>query len=131
MNKQGLTLIEVIISALVLSIAVGGLLLVFSMEKGVISRTGRRVQAMDFARQTLEQLKNAVGADTWPASGDLSSGTHNSEGFLTLTGDFGPGGKFAGAGRSYIVTNMDPDSSGGDPDYKSVTVTVDWDEPAQ
>ncbi|GAG34459.1 unnamed protein product [marine sediment metagenome] len=128
MNNRGLTLIEVIISALILSIAVGGILLVFTTEKGVVSHTGRRVQAMDFTRQTLEQLKNAVGADTWPAAGDLSSGTHNSEGFLTLPGDFGPGGRFAGAGRSYTVNDV---LDSGDIIYKSVTVTVDWSEPTE
>ncbi len=134
MNKRGLTLIEVIISALILSITVGGILFVFTTQVGVVSRTGRRIQTMNFARQTLEQLRNKVGADTWPASGGLSSGTHNSEAFLSLAGTgFGVGEPFGVTApaipRSYVVTDIDPDSSGGDPDYKSVTVTVDWAEP--
>ena len=138
MKKLGLTLIEVIIASLILSITVGGILYLFSTEKVVISRTGRRVEAMNFARQTIEQLRNEVRDDTWLV-GTLSAGTHSTEAFLSLSGTE-LGDKFPGQGRSYTVTDIDADSgfdSDGngvktdDIDYKKVTVTVDWTEPAE
>lgn len=125
MNKYGFSLIEVIVAALILVLTVGGILFVFSTEKGVVSRTGRKVQAMDFARQTLERLKNEVSAETWSAGGDLGQvGVAITE--PLSAGEFRD--KF-NATRSYIVTNVNPD--GGEVDYKSVTVTVEWEEPLE
>ena len=147
MNKRGLSLMEVIVSALILAITVGGVLYVFSTEKGVVARTGRQVQAMDFARQTLEELKNAVSADTWPFSG--TTGTPNStrddlgglKADVTFTDTLDAGAfrdKFFG-GRKYTVTNIDADTGvdaegdgfpANDVDYKMVEVVVEWEEPA-
>lgn len=126
MNRQGLTLVEVIVSTLLLVLTVGGVLFIFSIEKGAVTRTGRRMQAMDFARQTLEQLKNAVDANTWPNSGNLSGGEHTAETFLSLSGTE-LGDKFGGT-REYTVTDKNPDAD-AEIDYKEVTVTVDWTEP--
>ena len=139
-QKYGLTLIEVIISSLILSITVGSILYLFSTQEVVVARTGRRVEAMNFARQTIEQLKNEVRNDTWLV-GTLSAGTHTiaSEAFLSLSGTE-LGDKFPGQGRTYTVTDIDADNTfnsdgiGGtndDIDYKKVTVTVDWTEPSE
>ena len=124
----------------------GGVLYVFSTEKGVVARTGRRIQAMYFVRQKLEELKNKVGGDTWPG-GDLAetdptwAGTEeNWTSWELLTGDFGEGGKFEGQGRRYRVRNIDADTTfdsdndgdaTNDIDYKQVEVVVDWQEPAE
>lgn len=132
MNKQGLTLIEVIVSAVILALTVGGVLYIFSTEKGVVARIGRQVQAVDFARQTLEELKNEVDADTWPNTGGL--GTVG----VAITEPLSPGepsdfrDKFGGA-REYTVTNIDADGNTTYEydEYKAVTVKVEWTEPAE
>ena len=124
MNRHGFTLVEVIVSAVILAVAVGLLLQVFSTESGVLDRTGRRMQAMDFARQKLEELKNAVDAQTWPNTGDLAAGV----GIAATLPDSELKDKFSGT-RTYTVTNMDID--GGGLDYKRVSVTVDWSEPSK
>ena len=84
---------------------------------------------MVFARQTLEELKNAVGADTWPNSGLL--GTVGVGITATLPGSELKS-KFSGT-RNYTVTNIDADGVGGyeDDEYKQVTVTIDWTEPTE
>ncbi len=128
-NKHGFSLTEVIVSALILALTAGGVLYMFSTEKGIAARSGRQIRAMDFTRQTLEELRNAVGADTWPATGNLSAGAHTTEAFLSLAGT--ELGDTFGGSREYQVADIDPDSSGGAPDYKSVTVTVNWTEPAE
>lgn len=125
MEKRGFTLVEVIVASLILVFTVAGLLFVFSSERAALERAGRRIQAMDFARQTLEQLKNEVRADTW-LTGTLSAGTHNTEAFLSLS-DYKLGYNFSG-NRWYEVTDRNPDAD-AEIDYKEVTVTVDWDEP--
>ena len=126
MNKQGLSLMEVIVSALILAVTVGGILYIFSTEKGVVARTGRRVQAMDFSRQTLEELKNAVGADTWPDQGFL--GTVGAA--ITDPLDAGAFADKFGGSRSYEVVDIDVDFD-GTTDYKQVSVTIIWEEPAE
>ena len=124
MNKHGFTLIEVIISALILALSVGGVLFIFSTEKGVVAHTGRTMQAMDFARQTLEELKNDVGADTWPNAGDLAAGV-DKPAPITNGGDFTS--IFEGD-RKYTVNDV---VVNGDTVYKSATVTVNWTEPVE
>jgi len=139
MKKHGLTLLEVIVASLVLAITVGGVLYIFSTEKGIVARTGRQVVAMDFTCQQLEDLKNAVtagGADAWPG-GTLDEtdsawgdpGTWNA--WEDLSGEFAWAGKFGGQGRRYRVQNIDADGAGEPVDYKQVQVVVDWDEPAE
>ena len=128
MEKRGFTLVEVIVASLILVFTVAGMLFIFASEKAALERAGRRIQAMDFARQTLEQLKNEVRADTW-LTGTISAGTHNTEAFLSLSG-YKLGDSF-NAAREFTITDIDIDSSGGDPDYKSITVAVDWVDPSE
>lgn len=126
MNKSGLTLVEVIISALILALTVGSLLYVFATEKGIVARSGRGIQAMDFAIQTLEELKNEVRADTWEESNQPLTVTSAWGSWENLSGDFYT--KFSGR-RHYRVDSVD----GIDPNtgYRSVTVEVDWQEPSE
>lgn len=123
MNKHSLTLLEVIISALILSITTASILYLFSTGKIVVSHTGRKIQAMDFAGQTLEELRNAVREDTWD-TGDLKIQETD---WTSLSGDFGS--KFS-ARRKYKV---DQASTGAPTDtgYKRVRVTVDWTESSE
>jgi len=121
-NKSGLSLIEVIIASLLLALTVGCLLFVFSMEKGVIEGSGRKIQAMNFGCEQLETLKNAVSA-TWEETGQPLAA---SSGWQALRGELGT--TFAGQGIRYDVTDFDPDGDGAT-DYKQVTVTVDWADP--
>lgn len=125
MNKKGMTLVEVIVSAVILALTVGGLLYIFTTEKGAVAISGRNIQALDFAQQTMEELKNAVRADTWgEASEPLTL-----QGWTTyqpLSGAFGT--KFSGQRRYKVeqVTGIDPDTG-----YREVTVEVDWTEPVE
>lgn len=121
MEKRGFTLVEVIVASVILVSTVAGVLFVFSSEKAALERAGRRIQAMDFARQTLEQLKNEVRADTWDTpTNDLRIHTEAPQ---VLPGKLGA--NFAGQ-RGYLVT------AGPAPiadSYRIVTVTVNWSEP--
>lgn len=125
MNRSGLTLLEVLIAVLILSLSVGGILLIFSTEKVALSSTQRKMQGIGFCAQTLEHLKNEVGEDSWnvPAQPlSLVPPTHTTEGFLTLAGTE-LGDRF-GASRIYdVAAGPVPDS------YREVSVTVDWTEP--
>ena len=143
MNKNGMTLLEVIIAAMILSVTVGGILFIFSTEKGVVARTGRQMIAVDLGQQTIEALKNEVGADIWLTGSLTAIGIATTVGqgewtdWEALPGDLGD--KFAGQGKRYRVTNIDADLNydsdnnadlEDDLDYKQVEVVVDWSEPS-
>jgi prepilin-type N-terminal cleavage/methylation domain-containing protein len=81
-KHQGLSLIEVIVSLVLLSVLALGVSSVFSL----ISSPSRRsttgsldLQAANYARQTLEDLKNAVSADetSTGAGADLVDDSHS------------------------------------------------------
>ena len=119
MEERGFTLVEVIVASLILVFTVAGVLFVFSSERAALERAGRRIQAMDFARQTLEQLNNEV-RPTWDQAGEplrVQAWT----GWTALPGKFGT--NFSARRRYKVDAGPSPDS------YRIVTVTVDWSEP--
>lgn len=123
MRNQGLTLAEVIVSALILLLTTGGVMLIFSTERAAVTGTGRKMQAMDFSRQVLEKLKNDVRADTWNKNNEPLT-VRNWTSYETLPGTFGT--NFSGRRRYRVDSVSGVDSSTG---YRSVTVEVDWQEP--
>ncbi|MBI4436645.1 MAG: type II secretion system protein [Candidatus Omnitrophica bacterium] len=66
MNRRGVSLIEVLIGILIVTIASIGTLMYFAYAKGNIGKTGNRRAALERARQRLEQLM-ATNPDTLPA----------------------------------------------------------------
>lgn len=124
---------EVVVASLILALAVGGVLFVFSTEKISVAHTGRLIQAMYFPCQTLEHFRNEVGADTWPG-GTLAEGGP--------TDDPLPNCDFKnsfGATRSYVIVDKDADAAvdsdqdgdfTNDVDYKEITVTITWSDPS-
>jgi len=115
---------------LIVSIVAAGMLAVFVVSRRSVGFAGHRTQALDFARETIEELKGRVGGYLWPAGilgrDDLNEGGPYDRDLLA--GDFRD--RFGGQ-RSYTVTDIggDGDPVTPDEDYKMVTVTVTWTEP--
>jgi|GEM_PF-1761258 len=80
LNRRGVSLIEVLIGILIVTIASIGTLMYFAYAKGNIGKTGNRRAALERARQRLEQLM-ATNVDTIkpPADGQMYA--------LTCTGN--------------------------------------------
>lgn len=119
----GLTLLEVMVSMVILSISVAGMLTALTMGPKNINVADHRIAALNYAQETIEDLKGRVGiTGVTPGRAALNQGTYA----ITL-----PAGEikdvFGGTG-SYTITNI-----GGDENnthhYKKVTVTVSWTEP--
>ena len=126
----GFTLLEVMVSMVILSISVAGMLAALTMGPKNINVADHRIAALNFAQQTLEDLKGYVGETLWPTGtpgkGYLEAGKHPGEDdkpspSLAVGGELGT--TFGGA-RSYEVW----DNVAGT-DLKKVTVTVSWTEP--
>ena len=112
--KKGMSLIEVVISMLILGLIVAGMYATFSLiGSGPNAASSVQLKAVNYARQTLEQLKNDVSADT------------NGRGAPLKAASYGPETIIAGAttfSRSYVVE----DKTISGVNYKRVTVTVSW-----
>lgn len=120
MGKNGMSLVEVVVSMLLLSLIVAGVAAVFSLAgKGPTTVGTLELEAANYARETLENLKNAVSTD--PArSAPLTVGTDIADPL--------PDADFKntyGGARTYTVEDVDSDTD-GIYDYKRVTVTVKW-----
>ncbi|MCX5715784.1 MAG: prepilin-type N-terminal cleavage/methylation domain-containing protein [Candidatus Omnitrophica bacterium] len=113
MNK-GMTLLEVMISMLILGLAAASIYATFAVVgKGPQKSSATDLQAMNYARETLEKLKNAVSTNS-TRSTLLDAGTNKSDAVA--------GGVFT---RTYDVVDIDANDD-GIVDYKKVTVTVKW-----
>ena len=118
-SKNGFTLIEVLVSMLILVIAVAGIFSVFTFTKRSTNIPGRQFQAMNLSRQQAEELRVAVQNYYYINNiGPLATGSYGPEpvNLGTLPGT-----------RSYVVTNVDLDGD-GIAESRKVTITVNWNE---
>jgi Tfp pilus assembly protein PilV len=71
-KSQGLLLIEVLISLVLMAAIVAGVFGSFVSSQRITTRANHRLLATNYTRQALEQLKSAVRADQWanPNDGD-------------------------------------------------------------
>ena len=106
-KNTGISLIEVVLAALIFSITSAGLFSTFSAQRIATERSERRLQAVYYARQVLEELRARVDQRNWD-SGDLSIGTHN-----------------LSSGAFNAAYNVTQDPTG----LRRVDLTVSWNEP--
>ena len=130
-GRRGFTLVEIIVSMLLLSTVAAGMLVVFVVGKRSVSLVGHKVQAISFAQETIDELRGRVGGYLWATPDTtLDVGDHDSDSDPDIcalpAGDFLD--TFNGA-RIYTVVNEPTGSADGEENYKKVTVTVNWNEP--
>lgn len=112
-NKNGISLVEVIVAAVIFVIAAFGMFSTLSMMRVSSDATDERLQAAYFGRQILEELRAKVDqrafcATTGDFINDLSVGVHNYP---------DPGGQFT---SQYNVTE-DPITH-----VRRVDLTIQW-----
>lgn len=99
-DKKGITLVEMVISVLILAMALGAMLGCFVIGRISATKAKHRVQAMNFLRGKMEEIK-AIGIDE-------SSGSYTLEEGLTGT----------------WIVNVDPKDG-----YKEIEVVISWQDP--
>ncbi len=115
-NQRGVSLVEILISAVIFSIAALGMFSTLSMMRVSSDVSDKRLGAAYFGRQCLEQLRAKVDQRAYDQvsgdfTNDLSLGNHN------CPDD--PNGVYT---ATYTVT-IDPTNQS-----RKVAVTVSWDE---
>ena len=108
-RKTGVSLVEVVISAVILAVALAALLASFVSVRKFVNRAERRLTGATLARDRFSSLTSAVNAATWN-SGNLAGGNVVSDAVVGSDG--------TNYGRSYIVSNV------AGSDYRQVNMTV-------
>ena len=119
-SLSGFTLIEILVGVVIFAITFGGLLVSFNASNIYISSSGRRLTAASFARSVLNELNNSVRADTWDDSNNPLFPVVDKA--ITLPGSFS---QYSG---SYTVVDGDDIDGDGQPDYRKVTITLNYPE---
>lgn len=146
LTQRGLTLMEVLVSLVLLTLVAGGTMIGFMLAGRVSQESVTGSQSVAEATQTLEKFRNRVAcrqagetaADTWfgpagatPCVSDAPIGAQpdvleasSYSPFLDPTRDLSNSAK-----REYTVTPVDVDPANPGPEAYAVTVRVRGDEP--
>lgn len=101
-NRRGFTLVEAVVSILILGIALGIMLIVFMMSRMSVAMAKHRIEAMNHARAAMEQLINNRTASLTLPDGDI---------------------KCLGGSYSRVIT-------GTGTGIIQIVVTISWNEPS-
>jgi Tfp pilus assembly protein PilV len=137
-KNSGVTLLEVIISLVILALVVISVSFAITVAIKNATRNRNRIVALGYAVSTIEWLKNYVTADTTATKYNYSGAyalAQNTTGVsMPFSADYESNYQTPlanlNATRNYTVTDIDLNADNV-PDLKKVTVTVNWTEPAQ
>ncbi|MFH0839040.1 MAG: hypothetical protein V1893_02520 [Candidatus Omnitrophota bacterium] len=119
-KKSAFSFVEVLIAAIIVNIVVIGCFGTFLAAKSKVNVTKRRLMALNYAQEKIEELVSLSFDDASLAVDDYNTNTlPNSE----LKDGFG-------GTRTYAVAwGPDDYSTGSGERYKIITVTITWTEP--
>ena len=122
-KQGGFTLVEVIVSLLILLTTAAGIFASFTAAQNYVLRSKRRIAAVNFARQKLEELRPYVRQDTWTNSTSGANFLYAPESSSQLYSEpFSFSSTWIGL-LNYTVTNTVNTAS------RMVSITANWTEP--
>jgi type II secretory pathway pseudopilin PulG len=133
-NSSGATLVEILVSVIIIGITVVPIFDGFMRGRAFVTRRSEERMALRLIERKAEQLLNAgygsAGADDDVTSINLASGTHPIDPSIVLNtwGDDCPSNDVSGS-LTWTVQNVDWASPGDRVYAKIVTVTLAWPDP--
>jgi prepilin-type N-terminal cleavage/methylation domain-containing protein len=132
-ERKGFTLIEVIVSAVIVALTAAGIFASFIAAQNYVSRSRGRTGTSSSVRQQIETLKVEVNQTIWSATATCNPDTNGlaltaacTDGWTNwgnVSGTFGLAPYFGK--RRYKVTELNPGSGGA----RKTEVQVNWTEP--
>jgi len=120
--KKGFSLLEIVISLIILGLTLAGIFSVFIAGRRYTERSRRKLVSLNVARQVIEKIKEDVRRDTWASSTNrLSTGSHDAAGIYTAPVDF--------SDWQGTVTYQVGDA--GTSGLRQATINVSWNEPSE
>jgi len=109
MDKKALTLLEIIVAMIILSLVMTGLVNVFVAGKQLVQHSRNRMSAGELGKRFIDPLQGYVREDTWSSNPlGTNSLANSSIGIYTA---------------SYILSNHPSDAT-----IKKVKTTISWTE---
>lgn len=127
-NKDGLTLVEIIVASLVFALTIAGLLSVFVAGSQHIIHARERITGAELGKLFIDPLQNYVRQDTWnqPGNNNLNlSAARVSLGTQKVNNRDFSGNYTVADGNS---TGINYDSALAGTDLRRVTATIAWNE---
>jgi len=113
MNKKALSLLEIIISTLILALVITGLINVLVAAKGFIQHTRYRVGAGEIGKEFVDPLQGYVREDTW-GSNYLGNAENPPQ---------------ASDPTGFYTADYEISVPSSNPEMRKVTVTLNWTDP--
>ena len=119
--KKGVTLVELVVSVIILALIVAGLAHIFVASRRFITLARSRAQAMEYNVNFLDSLNIHIRQDQWDNTSNplYPSATLKSGGSAKLD--------YINYSCEYNVTDLS--TMAGNPKLRKVTMTVNWTEP--
>ena len=117
MNKNGLSLLEILVATMIFALVITGLASVFLAGKTHIRHSQSRISAAEFSKYVIDPLQMQVRQDQWTATSNCLSNTDN----CTTETWTGQGG---------IVYTAITTTSAIATTLRKVTTNIQWSEPA-
>ena len=112
-KKNGFTLVEIMVSLIILAMLAAGLFSVFISSRNLVARSKRRLYAAEIARREIERRRHLLRADNWSLFNPTGS-------WSVCNGTVYP---------NYTVEcRIDPGPATTE-DYRKFSVRVRWNEP--
>lgn len=116
MHHKGISLVEIVVSMVILSLVLVGLVNVFILSKSYIVHSRSRVSAGELGRYFLDPLQMDVRQDTWGANNLTAGGNPVFEQTIDINGvRYTP---------SYEISNQTTDGA----TLRRVKVEISWNE---
>lgn len=139
-TNHGFTLVEVLVSLVIISITATGIFASFIAAQSYVHRSKRRVIAFNFARQQFERLKPSVIAGTNPGEWDNTTANCNPDlnGLVVTSALNCPGSNATWTSWSNFAGDFGTTWNGqrrykveavGSGDYREVQTQIRWNEP--
>lgn len=120
MNKKGLTMLEIMVSMVILGIIVAGLANVFIASKKIVLHSRNRIFAAELAKYMLAPLSSSIVYSNWSSASNCLL----NQGVCSTTP---PPVRPSGISFQPSWSVSDP----GDPLVRKVKLTMGWNEPIQ
>jgi Tfp pilus assembly protein PilV len=111
MNKRALTLLEIVISTVILALVMTGLVNVFVAGRRLVQHSRYRMSAGELGKRFIDPLQGHVRQDTWGTGSNFFSSAYSSSSSGVYTANY--------------TTSSHPSDS----EIKKVKTVVSWVEP--
>jgi len=115
-RRTGISLLEILVSMIILALVLVGLANVFVMSKGYIIHSRSRISAGELSKQFLDPLQTYVNQETWETGNMLSQ-------------DGNPPGATVNINNVDFTSHYDVSAGPPGTELRKVTVNITWDEP--